>query len=117
MLYINKNQENEFALTLLERALDGGQRYLFQFVSESNRSLTDVFINLLPIDQTLRATVFTLTDGIDALDEVNLAPGQYTYIVYEMDSVSTDPDDAITKIETGRMFVDGVLADVDPRYN
>jgi hypothetical protein len=116
MLYIKKNQDNEFALTLLERAVQGGERYLFQFIYESNRSIDDIFINLLPDDQTLRATVFTVLDGDGLDDEVNLQPGQYTYIVYEMDSTSLDPEDAIRKIETGRMFVEGEMLNVDPRY-
>lgn len=114
MIYIDKNSTNLVALTLRETADILSNTYLFEFINDSTQEST--FLNKTAIVNNIRYTGFQFIDGDS--QELDLRPGQYTYNVYllPINSISTDPVDAIQMLETGRMYAIGEWSSVDTVY-
>jgi hypothetical protein len=105
MIYIDKGQTNEFALTLTESSTITNPVYLFKFTWEMNESLLPVyFIGLDTSPYPNRYNLFNLEEGVDA----TLNIGQYRYEVYETSDPNPVDETGLDKVEEGRMVVDGV---------
>jgi hypothetical protein len=103
MIYINKGYTNTFALTLTESTTISNPYFLFKFVWELDETLTPVYwVGTDTSPYAERYNLFTLTEGIDPIFKI----GQYKYEVYEASTQPTD-ETGLTKIEEGRMVVDG----------
>ena len=109
MIYIEKGEENTFVLTLTESTTISNPVYLFKFTWELDLSLDPVYwvgSDTSPYPQ--RYNLFELEEGVDATFRI----GQYIYEVYESaDPITVDQNTSetgLTKIEEGRMVVDGV---------
>lgn len=112
MIYIEKNNTNLIALTLLENAIALSNNFLFVFENDFTKQQT--IINKTAIINNQRYTGFQFIDGTD--EEINLRPGQYTYTVYLNINGNIDPLETIQKLETGRMQVVGEWLGIDPVY-
>jgi len=125
MIYIVKNSNNIFDLTLSE--LTDDIYFLFQFVYENNYDIEPIYFTTPDIsDFKRRYNRFILEDsntgsttGGDNI-ELNLKNGQYIYNVYSSATIihiNNIDLNSMTLIETGRMVVEGVQTNIDPRYN
>ena len=108
MIYINKDSNNEFALTLTESTSISNPYYLFKFVWEYDETLPSVY--WAGVDYSNypdRYNLFYLYEGSDATFRI----GQYRYEVYEsVTPITVDEnttESGLDKIEEGRMVVDG----------
>jgi len=108
MIYITKDSNNEFALTLTESTSITSPYFLFKFVWEYDETLPSTYwvgADYSPYPE--RYNLFYLEEGVDAL----LRQGQYRYEVYESaNNITVDENTSETgldKIEEGRMEVIG----------
>lgn len=105
MIYLDKGAENSFVLTLTESATISNPTYLFKFTWEINELLVPVYwvgVDISPYPN--RYNLFELEEGVDATFNI----GQYRYEVYESSTSNPSDETGLTKIEEGRMVVDGV---------
>ncbi len=108
MIYINKDTNNEFALTLTESTTITDPFFLFKFVWEYDEDLPATYwaaSDYSPYPD--RYNLFYLDEGVDA----TLRQGQFRYEVYESaNPITVDENTSETgldKIEEGRMVVYG----------
>lgn len=108
MIYIDKGEVNEFALTLTESCTISNPVFLFKFEWETNLSADPIY--WVGTDTSLytgRYNLFTLEEGVDVTFKI----GQYKYSVFESaDPIVVDENTSETglnKVEEGRMVVDG----------
>jgi hypothetical protein len=105
MIYIDKGEVNQFALTLSESATISNPTYLFKFTWEMNETLAPVYFvgnDLSPYPN--RYNLFELEEGVDATFNI----GQYRYEVYETFNSNPTDETGLDKVEEGRMVVDGI---------
>jgi hypothetical protein len=108
MIYINKDTNNEFALTLTESTTITDPFFLFKFVWEYDESIAPIYwVGTDYSSYPDRYNLFYIEEGVDA----TFSQGQYRYEVYESDqSITIDENTSetgLTKIEEGRMVVYG----------
>lgn len=105
MIYIDKGEVNSFVLTLTESTTISNPTYLFKFTYEINESLPPVYWVGSDVSPYInRYNLFELNEGVDATFNI----GQYRYEVYESSTPNPTDETGLTKIEEGRMVVDGV---------
>lgn len=114
MIYIEKNQLNNFVLTLTENSRLTNPNYLFQFTNEYILNSTPIYWTAPDISNyTNRYNQFQLneaasgsTSGGTSGATLSLIGGQYSYTVYES-TASTLSISATTGriVEEGRMVV------------
>jgi hypothetical protein len=108
MIYLDKSTTNTFVLTLTESTTISNPTFLFKFVWELDESLTPIYwVGTDTSAYTYRYNLFTLEEGVDATFKI----GQYRYEVFEsVTPITVDENTTevgLTKIEEGRMVVDG----------
>jgi len=113
MIYLNKDSNNTFALTLDESATIANPYFLFKFEWEFDLTLTPVYwvgTDTSPYPE--RYNLFNLEEGVDATFRI----GQYIYKVYESENPITVDEDTtesgLTELEEGRMVVEGTSTSI-----
>lgn len=127
MVIIDKNTVNTIILTLQESTSIVNPNYLFEFIYEDDKSVLPIYFTTPDLSTSLiRYNKFEITEddlgsttgGNDI--PLNLKNGQYKYVIYAT-SIVIDIDNIdfndFTQIETGRMIVNGIQTNIDPRYN
>lgn len=106
MIYLNKDEENIFVLTLSESSQIENPVWLFKFTWETDLDPTPVYwIGTDSSSYTYRYNKFELEEGVD----LTLNIGQHSYKVFEAPEGSTPVDETgLTLIEEGRLLVSGV---------
>ena len=105
MIYIDKNQENKICLTLSESVTISNPYYLFVFQNEYNKN-ADPFLWVAEdiSEHTNRYNLFLM----DETTSESFTIGQYTYIIYESETLPID-ETGLNAVEEGRMVVTGVV--------
>ena len=104
MIYINKDTNNEFALTLTESTTITDPFFLFKFVWEYDEDLPATYwaaSDYSPYPD--RYNLFYIDEPID----LEFRQGQYKYEVYESATGNEADETGLDKIEEGRMVVYG----------
>jgi hypothetical protein len=104
MIYLEKGEENTFVLTLTENVSISNPTFLFKFTWEMSEDLTPVY--WIGADTSIypnRYNLFNLEEGVDATFKI----GQYKYEVFESTIPNPVNETGLTKIEEGRMVVEG----------
>jgi hypothetical protein len=112
VIYITKDTTNTICLPLSDASTLVAPYYLFEFVNDS----TDNKYYFAQEDASAyksRYSLFELIEnaegGSSVIDEpMNLEKGQYTYNVYETNTLTNDIEEVVgSAIKTGRMVVVG----------
>lgn len=121
MIYINKGQKNIVGLTLTETSRVTSPYYLFVFTSDGAKFQEEVIFVAPDVSgYPERLNIFEIVEGstgsktfanghellLEGEAHLNLESGQYTYKVYESETLVTEV--ALTTgniVETGRMVV------------
>lgn len=109
MIYLNKDDNNTFALTLDESVTIANPYFLFKFEWEFDLSLDAVYwvgTDTSPYPE--RYNLFDLEEGVDATFRI----GQYIYTVYESVDPSPVDETGLTELEEGRMVVAGTSSTI-----
>lgn len=114
MIKITKGQANEVFLTVTEKTtLSAPVRYLFEFISDENKTYTYCIASATT---NTRGDLFTITEKTSPVvtnAEINLEDGSYTYRVYQQTSTTnldpnlTTPADFSPFVEQGFCEVKG----------
>jgi hypothetical protein len=108
MIYITRDANNEFALTLTESSTISNPYFLFKFVWEYNESADPIY--WVGTDYSPYPDRYNLF-YIDEPTDVEFRQGQYRYEVYESDQAITidenTSESGLNKIEEGRLVVYG----------
>ena len=109
MIYINKDSNNEFALTLTESSVISNPYFLFKFIWELDEDLAPIYwVGVDTSPYTERYNLFNLEEGVDATFKI----GQYSYKVYETTNPTPIDETGLTEVEEGRMVVDGIATTI-----
>jgi len=104
MIYIARDTNNEFALTLTESSTISNPYFLFKFVWEYDESINALYwygTDYSPYPD--RYNLFYLDEPTD----VEFKQGQYKYEVYESATGTEVDETGLNKIEEGRLVVYG----------
>ena len=112
MITINKNQLNQFSVTLNElKSKSLPNNWLFVFEPESDNEQTSnerVVAYLDEIESSSRYNEFELTEGVDVTFKRN---GYYDYTVYQMPNRFDDINENSHIVERGKMRVFGEVVE------
>jgi hypothetical protein len=105
MIYIEQNQENKICLTLTESSSITNPYYLFVFQNEFNKASDPIlWVGTDTSLHTDRYNLFLMDETTS--DSFNI--GQYTYTIYESETLPDD-ETGLIAVEEGRMVVSGVV--------
>jgi hypothetical protein len=128
MIYLNKNTTNSIILTLSESTDIVSPNFLFELTNNYTTTPEPIYFTTPDISLfTERYNKFILTDDDITGSTIggnnislNLKNGEWKYTIYVttivIDINTIDWND-YTEIETGRMIVNGLDTNIDPRYN
>lgn len=100
MIYINKNSSNRVTLTLNEKRTLANPYYIFVFINTQSKVETVFYMENLSVNKD-RYDLFTLVEGTT----VTLNEGEYTYTVYESETISLISSNWTGVVEIGRVIV------------
>ena len=112
MIYITKNTTNTICIPLSDASTLVAPYYLFEFINDSTENKY-YFAQEDASGYKNRYSLFELVEseegGSSVIDEpMKLEKGQYTYNVYETNTLTNDIEEAVgSAIKTGRMVVVG----------